>query len=108
MSIGKVLDDLRMRGKFNLLLAIQTLALILVGGLGWASVNNLQQGQKDLASNLSKTVILSRVLNGMSVFRTVHVSMIGGSADPAYATMRQGVMKKHGRGSRRIWPTPRP
>ncbi|MFN7959601.1 MAG: methyl-accepting chemotaxis protein [Holophagaceae bacterium] len=98
MKIGRFLDDLRMRGKFNLLLAIQTLALILVGGLGWASVNNLQQGQKDLASDLSKTVILSRVLNGMNVFRTVHVSMIGGAADPAYISMRQGVMKKYGEG----------
>ncbi len=96
MSIGKFLDDLRMRGKFNLLLAIQTLALILVAGLGWSSVNELQRGQKDLATDLAKTAALSRVLNGMNVFRTVHVSMIGGAADPAYITMRQGVMKKYG------------
>ena len=34
MKIMRFLDDLRMRGKFNLLLVIQTLALILVGGLG--------------------------------------------------------------------------
>ena len=96
MSIGKFLDDLRMKGKFNLLLAIQTLALLLVGGLGWLSVNELQGGQRDVAKQLAKTATLSRVLNGMNVFRTVHVSMIGGAADSAYITMRQGVMKKYG------------
>jgi methyl-accepting chemotaxis protein len=96
MSLGKFLDNLRMRGKFNLLLAIQTMALLLVGGLGWLSVNELQSGQREVASQLAKTATLSRVLNGMNVFRTVHVSMIGGASDSAYVAMRQGVMKKYG------------
>ncbi|MBP1771869.1 MAG: hypothetical protein H6P99_1032, partial [Holophagaceae bacterium] len=39
MNLGKFLDNLRMRGKFNLLLTIQTMALLLVGALGWLSVN---------------------------------------------------------------------
>ena len=94
MGIGKMTDNLRMRGKFNLLLAIQVLALLLVGGLGWATVAELQTGQSNIEAQLVKTATLSRVLNGMNVFRTVHVSMIGGSADPAYITMRQGVLKK--------------
>lgn len=88
MSIGTYLDDLRMRGKFNLLLVIQTLALVLVASLGWSSVNELQQGQNDLAKDLAKTAALSRVLNGMNVFRTVHVSMIGGP--PIRPTSRCG------------------
>jgi methyl-accepting chemotaxis protein len=96
MSIGKFLDDLRMKGKFNLLLVIQTFALLLVGGLGWLSVSELESGQKGIATELEKTATLSRVLNGINVFRTVHVSMIGGAGDPAYVTMRQGVMKKYG------------
>ncbi len=96
MNIGKITDSLRMRGKFNLLLAIQVLALVVVGGLGWISVNELQSGQRDVALELAKTANLSRVLNGMNVFRTIHVSMIGGATDPAYLTMRQSVMKKYG------------
>ena len=96
MGIGRMTDNLRMRGKFNLLLAIQVLALLLVGGLGWATVAELQTGQSNIEAQLVKTATLSRVLNGMNVFRTVHVSMIGGSADPAYIAMRQGVLKKYG------------
>ena len=95
MNIGKYTDSLRMRGKFNLLLAIQTLALVLVGGLGWFTVAELQRGQVDVAAQLSKTVALSRVLNGMNVFRTLHTSMIGGAADPDYITLREGKLKEY-------------
>ena len=95
MGIGRFLDDLRMRGKFNLLLAIQTLALILVGGLGWLSVNELQSGQRDLAKDLAKTATLSRVLNDMNIFRTLHTSMIGGAADPDYISLREGRLKEY-------------
>ncbi|HLP31327.1 MAG TPA: MCP four helix bundle domain-containing protein, partial [Geothrix sp.] len=90
------MDNLKLRGKFNLLLALQTAALLLVAVVGWLSVNELQSGQREVSSQLAKTATLSRVLNGMNVFRTVHVSMIGGAADPAYIAMRQGVMKKYG------------
>ena len=96
MGIGKITDNLKVRGKFNLLLAIQILALLLVGGIGWRTVADLQVGQNNIEAQLAKTATLSRVLNGMNVFRTVHVSMIGGAADPAYITMRQGVLKKYG------------
>lgn len=96
MGIGAVTDNLTVRGKFALLLAIQILALLLVGGLGWYTVAELQKGQANIESQLVKTATLSRVLNGMNVFRTLHVSMIGGAADPAYITMRRGVLKKYG------------
>lgn len=44
MNLGKSTDNLRLRGKFNLLLAIQTLGLVVVGGLGWWTVAALQSG----------------------------------------------------------------
>ena len=95
MNIGRFLDNLRMRGKFNLLLALQTAALLLVGGMGWLSVNALESGQRDVTAELEQTATLSRVLNGMNIFRTVHVSMLGGAGDPAYLAMRQAVLKKY-------------
>ncbi len=84
-----------MRGKFNLLLTIQTLALVLVGGLGWLTVADLQAGQWEVATQLGKTATLSRVLNGMNVFRTLHTSMIGGAADPDYISLREGRLKDY-------------
>lgn len=95
MNLGKITDNLRMRGKFRLLLAIQTLALVVVGGLGWFSVTELQQGQGELAVQLSKTAALSRVLNGMNIFRTLHTSMIGGAGDPDYIALREGKLKEY-------------
>ncbi|MCM2249894.1 MAG: hypothetical protein NDI58_04900, partial [Geothrix sp.] len=66
MGIGKMTDNLRMRGKFNLLLAIQVLALLAVGGMGFYSVDELQNGQGIVAAQLAKTAQMSKVLNGMN------------------------------------------
>ena len=95
MSIGSRTDSLQMRGKFNLLLTIQILALLLVGGVGWGVVTELQQGQGGLALQLKKTATASRVLNGMNIFRTIHTSMIGGAADPEYIAAREGRLKDY-------------
>jgi methyl-accepting chemotaxis protein len=95
MNPAKIIDNLQMRGKFNLLLAIQILALVLVGGLGWLTVAELQTGQQDVASQLVKTATLSRVLNGMNIFRTLHTSLIGGATDPEYIRLREGRLKDY-------------
>ena len=95
MGIGKITDSLKMRGKFNLLLGVQILALALVGGLGWFTVDELQAGQREVATQLVKTATLSRVLNGMNIFRTLHTSMIGGAADADYITLREGKLKEY-------------
>ena len=95
MNLGKSTDNLKIRAKFLLLLATQILALILVGGLGWFAVAELQSGQGDLAIQLHKTAALSRVLNGMNIFRALHNSMIGGSADPDYVAQREVKMKEY-------------
>ena len=92
MNLGKSTDNLRLRGKFNLLLAIQTLGLVVVGGLGWWTVAALQSGQANVAEQLEETAATSRVLNDLNVIRTIHVSMIGGSADPDYVASRE---KRH-------------
>jgi methyl-accepting chemotaxis protein len=84
-----------MRGKFNLLLSIQTLALVLVGGFGFYAVMELHNGQRFVAGQLAKTSRMSRVLNGMNIFRTLHTSMIGGAADPEYLALREGKMKEY-------------
>jgi len=89
MNIGKFTDRFQIRSKFNLLLSIQTLALVVVGGLGWLTVNELQRGQTELAEQLRETAALSRVLNGINIVRTVHISLIGGAADPDYVTARE-------------------
>ena len=95
MNLGKFTDHLGMRGKFNLILAIQTLALILVGSLGWGIVAGLQQGQGNLSLQLTKTAALSRVLNGMNIARTLHTSLIGGAADPDYLSAREAKLKEY-------------
>jgi methyl-accepting chemotaxis protein len=95
MNIGKSTDSLRIRGKFNLLLAIQTLALVVVGALGWFTVAELQRGQGDVAEQLSEGAALSRVLNSMNVMRAIHTSMIGGAADPDYVTSREKRLKEY-------------
>ncbi|WLT30054.1 methyl-accepting chemotaxis protein [Geothrix sp. PMB-07] len=93
MSISTFTDRFQIRGKFNLLLSLQVLALALVGGLGWAAVNELQRGQQELAEQLRETAALSRVLNGINVVRTVHISLIGGAADPEYIAARETRLK---------------
>lgn len=95
MNIGKITDSLRMRGKFNLLLAIQILALAVVGGLGWFTVAQLQRGQSEISEQLSETAALSRALNDMNILRTLHTSMIGGAGDPDYITLREGRLKEY-------------
>lgn len=95
MSIGDFTDNLRVRGKFNLLLTIQVSALILVGGLGWFTVASLRQGQRAVAEQLMETTALSRVLNDMNLIRTVHPSLIGAAADPDYLTAREGKLKEY-------------
>ncbi len=95
MNLGKITDTFKMRGKFNLLLAIQTLALLVVGGLGWFTVAQLQNGQVEVTEQLRETAALSRVLNGMNIFRTLHMSMVGGAADPDYITLREGKLKEY-------------
>ncbi len=89
MDLLKRTDNLRIRGKFNLLLAIQVLALVLVGGAGWMIVDALHQGQGNLSLQLRKTATISRVLNGMNIARTLHTSLIGGAADPDYVAARE-------------------
>jgi len=95
MKLGKFTDNFKMRGKFNLLLGIQVLALIVVGGLGWFTVGGLQQGQADVAEQLTETATLSRVLNGINVFRTIQVSMIAGATEPDYLAGREKKMKEY-------------
>jgi methyl-accepting chemotaxis protein len=95
VNLGKTTDNLKIRSKFLVLLATQILALLLVGGLGWLTVSKLQGGQENLASQLSKTVALSRVLNGMNIFRTVHTSLIGGGGDPEYINLRESKLKEY-------------
>lgn len=95
MATGFSIENLRMRGKFNLLLAIQILALVVVGGLGWTTVAQLQQGQTRVAEQLEKTAVLSRVLNGMNIFRTLHTSMLGGAGDPEYIALREARLKDY-------------
>jgi methyl-accepting chemotaxis protein len=95
MNIGKWTDRFKMRGKFNLLLTIQSIALIVVGGLGWATVAQLQRGQDDVIEQLGETAAISRILNGINVFRTIHVSMIGGAGDSDYIAMRQKKLKEY-------------
>ncbi len=95
MNIVKFTDSFRMRGKFNLILAIQVLALVLVGGVGWLTVGELHRGQGDIANQLSKTAALSRVLNDMNIFRTIHTSLIGGAGDPDYVTIREARLKEY-------------
>ncbi len=95
MNIGNSLDNLRMRGKFNLLLSIQTMALLVVGGLGWYCVAELESGQALVAIQLAKSTAISRVLNDINIFRTLHTSMIGGASDPEYIALRQARMKEY-------------
>jgi len=95
MNFLKSIDQLRMRGKFNLLLAIQVLALVLVGGVGWMIVDALHQGQGNLSLQLQKTATTSRVLNGMNIARTLHTSLIGGAADPDYLTAREAKLREY-------------
>ena len=95
MNIGKITDNFKMRGKFNLLLTLQTVALLVVGGLGWFTVADLQRGQVEVAEQLNETAALSRVLNGMNIFRTLHTSMIGGAADPDYIALREKRLKDY-------------
>jgi methyl-accepting chemotaxis protein len=95
MNVLKLIDNLQMRGKFNLILAIQVLALVLVGSVGWAIVAGLQQGQGNLSLQLRKTATTSRILNGMNLARTLHTSLIGGAADPDYLTAREAKLKEY-------------
>src|ERR1700690_332956 len=95
MNVLKLIDNLQMRGKFNLLLAIQVVVLVLVGGVGWAIVADLQQGQGNLSLQLRKTATTSRILNGMNLARTLHISLIGGAADPDYLTAREAKLKEY-------------
>jgi methyl-accepting chemotaxis protein len=95
MDLLKQTDNLRIRGKFNLLLAIQVLALVLVGGAGWMIVDALHQGQGNLSLQLRKTATISRVLNGMNIARTLHTSLIGGAADPDYVAAREVKRKEY-------------
>jgi methyl-accepting chemotaxis protein len=84
-----------MRGKFNLLLAIQVLALVLVSGIGWITVSNLQVGQADISEQLAEAAALSRVLNDMNLVRAAHISLIGAAGDPEYVAARQGKLKDY-------------
>jgi methyl-accepting chemotaxis protein len=95
MNFGRIVDNFRMRGKFNLLLAIQVLALAVVGGLGWFTVAELQRGQGDVSEQLVEAAALSRVLNSMNVIRTIHTSLIGGAADPDYVAVREKRLKEY-------------
>lgn len=95
MGIDKITDSLKMRGKFNLLLAIQALALAAVSGFGFYAISELHSGQRYVAGQLAKTSAISKVLNGMDIFRTLHTSMIGGAADPDYVTLHEARMKEY-------------
>lgn len=95
MNLGKFTDTFKMRGKFNLLLILQTLALVVVGGLGWYTVAELQRGQVDVAEQLSESTTLSRVLNGINIVRTIHTSIIGGATDPEYVAAREKRLKDY-------------
>ena len=85
------IDDLRIRGKFNLLLGIQILALILVGGIGWMTVSKLQVGQVEISEQLVEAAALSRVLNDMNLVRAAHISLMGA---PRIRNMSQPARRK--------------
>ncbi len=95
MSIASMTDNLRLRGKFNLLLSIQVLALMLVGGIGWWTVAELQSGQAEISEQLTETAMLSRVLNDINLVRAAHVSLIGAAVDTEYVTAREGKLKEY-------------
>ncbi|MBK9796246.1 MAG: methyl-accepting chemotaxis protein [Holophagaceae bacterium] len=95
MNLGKLTDNLKLRGKFNLLLSIQVLALVLAGGAGWFTVTELQAGQSEISEQLSEAATLSRVLNDMNLVRAAHISLIGAAADPDYVTAREGKLKEY-------------
>jgi len=95
MNLGKLTDNLKMRGKFNLLLFIQVLALVLVGGMGWLIVAELQRGQGEISEQLAEAASLSRVLNDMNLIRTAHTSLLGGAGDPDYVSAREGKLKEY-------------
>ncbi len=95
MNLGKMTDNLRLRGKFNLLLSIQVLALVLAGGAGWLTVTELQAGQGEITEQLSEGATLSRVLNDINLVRAAHISLIGAAADPDYVTARAGKLKEY-------------
>ena len=95
MRFGSYIDNLRIRSKFNLLLSIQTLALILVGGIGWITVSKLQVGQVEISEQLVEAAALSRVLNDMNLVRAAHISLIGAAGDPEYVAARQGKLKEY-------------
>jgi methyl-accepting chemotaxis protein len=93
MNIGNITDNLRMRGKFNLLLAIQILALVVTGGLGWFTVAELQRGQGVVSEQLVEAAALSRVLNDMNLIRTAHTRLLGAAGDPDYLSTREKELK---------------
>jgi methyl-accepting chemotaxis protein len=94
MNLGKSTDNLRMRGKFNLLLFIQVLALVVVGSMGWFTVAELQRGQAEISEQLVEAAALSRVLNDMNLIRTTHTSLLGTAGDPDYGSTREGQLKE--------------
>ena len=95
MNLGTFTDGFKIRGKFNLLLSIQVLALVLVGGIGWWTVAELQSGQAEISEQLTETATLSRVLNDINLVRAAHVSLIGAAADAEYVTAREGKLKEY-------------
>ncbi len=95
MNISRATDNLKIRGKFTLLLTIQVLALVLVGAVGWMTVSMLQRGQGEISEQLIEAASLSRVLNDMNLVRAAHVSLIGAAGDGEYVAAREGKLKEY-------------
>ncbi|BDU77586.1 methyl-accepting chemotaxis protein [Mesoterricola sediminis] len=95
MSLVTKLDDLRMRGKFSLLLVIQAIALVVIGVVGWTLVSGLEASGANADEQLLEVTALSRTLNDMNLVRTAHVSLIGCANEPDYVAARSAKLKDY-------------
>ena len=88
MGLSNLLASFRLRGKFTALFAIQAILILVVTGLGWFSLEQLQGGQSTIQVGLEKAHIVAKTLNDSNVVRTIHVSMVGGAKDAAFLEKR--------------------
>jgi len=89
------LKDLKIRRKFLFILAVQSILLLFVAGLGWAAIERLQDGQATLMENSPRLRAISRVLNDANINRTSHTCMIGAAQDLSYQAKRSVRLREY-------------
>lgn len=89
------LDNLGMRSKFRLILAIQAVALVVIGAVGWTILGGLEHAGAVTSEQMREVTALSRTLNDMNLVRTAHVSLLGAAADPEYVTARSAKLAEY-------------